>query len=61
MGGPASFLKINLGISSPLAITLLYLIIFGTGAQSITADRNTRRSNYSNEYKEVRQQDIIKY
>ena len=42
-------------------ILLLNLIILGTGTQNVTADRDTRRSNYSNKYKGVRQQGIIKY
>ena len=33
------------------AILLLYLAVLGTGAQSITANRDTRRSDGSNEYK----------
>ena len=34
-------------------ILLLYLVALGTGAQSITADRDTRCSNSSNKYKGV--------
>ena len=47
--------------SPPLVIILLYPIILGTGAQSVTADRNTRHSDCLDEYKEVGQQDIIEY
>ena len=42
-------------------ILLLNPVILGTGAQSVTADRNTRRSDGLNKYEEVRQQYIIKY
>ena len=37
------------------------LVILGTGAQSITTDRDIRRSDGSNKYEGVRQQYIIKY
>ena len=43
------------------AIALSNLVILGTGTQSVTADRDTRHSNYLNKYKGVRQQSIIKY
>ena len=42
----------GIGFSS-LAITLLYLAVLGTGVQIITADRNTRYSDSSDEYKGV--------
>ena len=37
------------------AILLLNLVVLGTGAQSITANRNTRHSNSLNKYKGVQQ------
>ena len=37
------------------AILLLNLVILGNGAQSVTAGRNTRRSNGLNKYEGVRQ------
>ena len=40
---------------------LSYPAVLGTGAQSVTADRDTWRSDDSNKYKEVQQQYIIKY
>ena len=49
---PLAIIKVA-GYSSFLAITLLYLTVLGTGTQSVTADRNTRRSNCSNKYKGV--------
>ena len=61
MRGPPPTTKISLEISSSSAIILLYLVILGTGAQSVTANRNTRYSNSLDEYKGVQQQDIIKY
>ena len=51
---------ILLGTVFLLAIALSYLVMLGTGAQSITADRDTRRSNSMNNGEEVRQQGIIK-
>ena len=60
MGTP-SFTIIGMGFSPLLAITLLYLAILGTGAQSVTANRDTWRSDGSDEYKGVQQQGIIKY
>ena len=42
-------------------ILLLNLVVLGSGTQNITANRDTRRSNNSNKYKGVRQQNIIKY
>ena len=39
-------------------IVLLYLVALGTGAQSVTTDRDARRSDGSNKYKGVRQQGI---
>ena len=38
-----------------LIIMLSYPVILEVGAQSITADRNTRRSIHSNKYKRVKQ------
>ena len=35
--------------------------VLSSGAQSVTANRDTRRSDSSDKYKEVRQQRIIKY
>ena len=55
-----------MGVFSPFftlsgpAIPLSNPIILGTGAQSVTADRDTQRSDDSNKYKGVRQQCIIK-
>ena len=46
--------------SPQLNMLLSYQIVLGTGAQSVTADRDTRRSDNSNKDKAVRQQDIIK-
>ena len=43
---------IGIGFSL-LAIVLSYLVILRNGAQSITADRDTWRSNSSDEYKKV--------
>ena len=34
--------------------------VLGSGAQSVTVNRDARRSNGSDKYKGVRQQDIIK-
>ena len=45
MGGPIFIIEV-MGYSSTLAIILLYLITLGTGAQSDTADRNTRCSDF---------------
>ena len=59
VGAPSSAVVIP-GYSSSSAIILSYLTILGTGTQSVTADRDTRCSDSSNEYKGVRQQDIIK-
>ena len=42
------------------AILLLNLGILGTGAQSVTTNRDIRRSNSSNKYEGVQQQCIIK-
>ena len=39
----------------PLVIMLLYLVVLRSGAQSVTADRDTRYSNNSDKYKGVRQ------
>ena len=60
MGAPLSIIII-MGFSSSSAIILLYLAVLGTGAQNITVNRDTRRSNYLDKYKGVRQQNIIKY
>ena len=59
--GALSTIKIDLATFFLLVIVLLYLVILSTGAQSVTADKNARRSNASDKYKRVRQQDIIKY
>ena len=40
---------------------LSYQVVLGTGAQSVTADRDTRRSDDLDEYKAVRQQGITEY
>ena len=56
MGG-SSFFFILFGP----AILLLNLIVLGTGAQSVTANRDIRRSDNSNKYEGVRQQYIIEY
>ena len=45
----------------PLVITLLYQVVLSTGTQSITVNRNTRRSNGSDKDKAVQQQYIIEY
>ena len=37
------------------AILLLNLVILGTGAQSVTVNRDARRSDGSNKYEGVRQ------
>ena len=42
----------------PSAIALSYQVVLGTGAQSVTADRDTRRSDCSDENEAVRQQGI---
>ena len=47
------FTIINIGFSTLLIIILLYLVVLGTGTQSITADRGVRRNNTSNKYKGV--------
>ena len=38
-----------------LVIILLYLVVLQSGAQSVIADRDTRRSDGSDKYKEVGQ------
>ena len=43
-----------------LDMLLSNLTVRGSGAQSVTADRDIRRSNGSNKYKGVRQQYIMK-
>ena len=55
MGGFSSFFA----LPDP-AILLLNLVILGTGAQSVTANRDIRRSDDLNKYEGVRQQYIIK-
>ena len=60
VGTPLLFFVMGVGFSL-LVMMLLYLAVLGTGAQSVTADRDIRRSNSSNGYKGVRQQYIIKY
>ena len=47
-------ISILLGVVFSSVIILSYLIALGTGAQSVTADRDTRRSNGSNKYEGVR-------
>ena len=47
--------------SSLSDMLLSNLIVLGSGAQSVTADRDTRRSDSSNKHKEVRQQGITEY
>ena len=60
VGTPSLPILTGVGFSS-LVIILSYLAILCSGAQSVTADRNTRYSDSSNKYKGVRQQYIIKY
>ena len=60
MRTPLLFIVAGIGFFSSV-ILLLYLVILCSGAQSVTADRDTRRSDGSNKYKGVRQQYIIKY
>ena len=48
------FFKIGLGTSPSLVIMLLYLVTLGSGAQNITADRDTWRSDSMNNDKGVR-------
>ena len=43
------------------SLVMLYLVILRSGAQSVIADRDTRRSDGSDKYKGVGQQYIIKY
>ena len=52
MGAPIFIATV--GFSLLLVIMLLYPVALGTGAQSVTADRDTRRSDGSNERKGVR-------
>ena len=40
---------------------LSHLVVRGSGAQSVTANRDTHRGNGSNKYKGVQQQYIKKY
>ena len=54
IAGAPSPLKMGLGISL-LAIALSYPVVPGTGAQSVTVDRDTRHSDYSNKDEGVRQ------
>ena len=54
MGGPPSTFEIII-ISLFLAILLSYSAIRSNGAQSVIADRDARRSNSTDKYKEVRQ------
>ena len=55
MVGVSLLFLTGMGFSSS-AIALLYLAVLGTGAQSVTADRDVRRSNKgSDKYKKVRQ------
>ena len=48
-------------VSSSSAITLLYPATLRSGAQSVTADRDTGRSDGTDKRKEVRQQGITEY
>ena len=48
-------ISILLGIVFSSVIIILYLTTLRSGAQSITADRNTRRSNGTDKRKGVRQ------
>ena len=59
MGTPPSTI-LGLGFSF-LFIILLHPAILPSGAQSVIANRNTRYSNGSDEYKGVQQQSITKY
>ena len=43
------------------AMLLSNPFVLGTGAQSVTVNRDIRRSDISNKYEGVRQQYIIKY
>ena len=52
MGTPLSLIIAGIGVPL-LAIILLYPAILRSGAQSVTVDRDTRRSNNSNKYKGV--------
>ena len=52
MGTPPSLIITGIGFSS-LVIILSYLVILRNDAQSVTADRDTRRSNGSDKYKGV--------
>ena len=58
LGNPLSTIVVG---PSSSAIILLYPAILRSGAQSVTADRNTYYSDDSDKYKGVRQQGIIKY
>ena len=60
VGTPPSPVIAGVEFSSS-AIILLYPAVLRSGAQSVTADRNTRRNNGSNQYKGVRQQYITEY
>ena len=60
MEAPPFIIKF-MGYFSSSAIMLLYLIILSTGAQSITVDRDARRSDGPDEYEGIKQQYIIKY
>ena len=50
-------LLVIMGSDSPPSVMMLsYLVVLGSGAQSVTADRDTRRSkNSSDKYKGVGQ------
>ena len=50
--GTPSFIIVIMKFSSS-AIILSYLAVLRSGAQSVTADRDTRRSNNSGKYKGV--------
>ena len=54
VGTPPSVV-VGTGSSASSAMSLSYRAVRGTGAQSVTADRDTRRSDGLDEYKAVRQ------
>ena len=51
--GTPPFITMGPGFSFLSAIMLSYLAILGTGAQSVTVNRNTWHSDTSDEYKGV--------
>ena len=54
MGTPPSVVA-KTGFSVSLAIMLSYRAVLGTGAQSVTVNRDTQRSDYLDKYKVIRQ------